>query len=444
MAKTTNLIRFGLSVSLVLAIVIPAIILTFDNQGVDDVRDLRFELTEVAGVGDHGMFRDQQKDTGQLQTQIQPQSTSRKTTTRLIIGADLGEPQILGNLTAKVVHRVDKALTYFREKVMVEARYEKVRTLCRNHNEHCALWSVKGQCHKNPIYMRNLCAPVCFSCEDLHAEAKCALDANVKNAWYSGDLNRMFERLTTDKSLKQYTPKVLSRPSFLGKDTNETADYKLGPWVILLEDFVSAEEAERMIQAGTEIGYKRSLISTEPGASEGRTSTNAWCQNTCEADPLVASVTNRIGMIAQIPHNNSEKLQLLRYEEGQYYKEHNDYTPFERECMQGVRILTVFLYLNDVEEGGGTNFPGLNLTVESKRGRALIWPSVLDENPHKIDHRTNHQALPVIKGLKYGANAWLHQRDLETSTALGCSHERINLAVRRSQMLHDMQRLDST
>jgi prolyl 4-hydroxylase len=89
--------------------------------------------------------------------------------------------------------------------------------------------------------------------------------------------------------------------------------------------------------------------------------------------------------------------------------------------MQGVRVLTVFLYLNDVEEGGGTNFPALYLTVQSKRGRALIWPSVLDENPHEIDSRTNHQALPVIKGLKYGANAWLHQRDLETAKALGCS-----------------------
>jgi prolyl 4-hydroxylase len=79
--------------------------------------------------------------------------------------------------------------------------------------------------------------------------------------------------------------------------------------------------------------------------------------------------------------------------------------------MQGVRILTVFLYLSDVEEGGGTNFPELNMTVQPKRGRAVIWPSVLDAFPHQPDLRTNHQALPVIKGLKYGANAWLHQRD---------------------------------
>lgn len=40
---------------------------------------------------------------------------------------------------------------------------------------------------------------------------------------------------------------------------------------------------------------------------------------------------------------------------------------------EGVRILTVFLYLNDVEEGGGTDFPKLGITVEPKKGKAVIW-----------------------------------------------------------------------
>jgi prolyl 4-hydroxylase len=63
------------------------------------------------------------------------------------------------------------------------------------------------------------------------------------------------------------------------------------------------------------------------------------------------------------------------------------------------------LYLNDVEEGGGTDFPDLGLTVMPKRGSALIWPSVLDSDPNRKDGRTEHQALPVEKGIKYGANA---------------------------------------
>lgn len=68
--------------------------------------------------------------------------------------------------------------------------------------------------------------------------------------------------------------------------------------------------------------------------------------------------------------------------------------------------MTVFLYLNDVEEGGGTHFDRLNITVTPKKGRALIWPSVLNRDPNVADWRTQHQALPVKAGVKYGANAW--------------------------------------
>eukprot|EP00957_Ditylum_brightwellii_P096992 7386167-Ditylum_brightwellii.AAC.1 len=65
---------------------------------------------------------------------------------------------------------------------------------------------------------------------------------------------------------------------------------------------------------------------------------------------------------------------------------------------KGVRILTMFFYLNDVEDGGGTRFRKLDhLTFTPQKGMALLWPSVLDENPHSIDQRTSHEAMPVLK-----------------------------------------------
>jgi hypothetical protein len=59
MAKTARLIRFGLSVSLVLAILVHVVIFSSDNHDADDVSGNGFELTEV--VRDREMFRDQQK-----------------------------------------------------------------------------------------------------------------------------------------------------------------------------------------------------------------------------------------------------------------------------------------------------------------------------------------------------------------------------------------------
>ena len=110
----------------------------------------------------------------------------------------------------------------------------------------------------------------------------------------------------------------------------------------------------------------------------------------------------------------------LQYEEGQYYRTHHDLIHYQDERPCGLRILTVYLYISDVEDGGETNFPQLGLTVSPKKGKAIIWPSVLDSNPREIDQRTEHQALPVRSGIKFGANAWIHQRNFQKAFAINC------------------------
>jgi prolyl 4-hydroxylase len=101
------------------------------------------------------------------------------------------------------------------------------------------------------------------------------------------------------------------------------------------------------------------------------------------------------------------------------YWEHHDYIDLQGErddeVQEGHRILTAFLYLNEVEEGGGTTFTSLNMTVTPKTGRLLIWPSVLDDAPKEIDWRTEHEAEAVKKGRKYGANIWFHNRPYQTA-----------------------------
>ena len=89
------------------------------------------------------------------------------------------------------------------------------------------------------------------------------------------------------------------------------------------------------------------------------------------------------------------------------------------------RIITFYMYLNGNEdsglEGGGTDFPRLGITVTPKRGRAAMWTSVLNDQPHRKDIRTEHAALPVEKGVKHGANAWIHQRDYINPNKKGCA-----------------------
>ena len=135
---------------------------------------------------------------------------------------------------------------------------------------------------------------------------------------------------------------------------------------------------------------------------------------------------------------------------------HHDFSWHETERQQGPRILTIFLYLNDPEEGGETDFPNINITVTPRRGRVVLWvsrlkvtknrglkfscvgltlaclfssfalvlkpqPSVFDDEPEEMDLRTEHQSLPVTKGVKYGANLWFHQRNFTHSSANDCT-----------------------
>lgn len=101
---------------------------------------------------------------------------------------------------------------------------------------------------------------------------------------------------------------------------------------------------------------------------------------------------------------------------------HHDYLAHERNTVQGPRILTVFMYLNDVEEGGETRFDwfGEDVKVQPKLGRVVLWPSVLDEAPDRKDDRTKHEAMAVRRGQKYAANAWLHLRSAEKGRAMDC------------------------
>ena len=59
--------------------------------------------------------------------------------------------------------------------------------------------------------------------------------------------------------------------------------------------------------------------------------------------------------------------------------------------------------------------------MHPKRGRLLLWPSVLDSDPNEKDGRTLHQALPVERGIKYAANGWIHLRDFKEPNGRNCT-----------------------
>jgi hypothetical protein len=106
------------------------------------------------------------------------------------------------------------------------------------------------------------CAPVYQSCEQIDFDLRCKPDPDAVDALYLGDLDRLYESITNNPAFEQYGSKVLSRPLYAPGDTAETSDYQLGPWIVVFENAVSDEEADRFIKLGSKVGCTRSVTNT--------------------------------------------------------------------------------------------------------------------------------------------------------------------------------------
>mmetsp|Transcript_21392 Transcript_21392/g.32602 ORF Transcript_21392/g.32602 Transcript_21392/m.32602 type:complete len:514 (+) Transcript_21392:113-1654(+) len=338
-----------------------------------------------------------------------------------------GEVQTIEGTRAKEVQKIVDDTPFY----MLSVENAKD---CLNRHELCSYWAVIGECNKNKAYMKTNCAPACRSCDMLDFDARCPVLSDEVNPpiYQRGEMHEMFVEIANGK-FDQYEPTVHARPNVNVPTDRDAVDVLVGdnmPWVITFDSFLTPEECDRLIKLGYDKGYERSKDvgakkfdgSYDGYESKKRTSENAWCDKECDKDPVANAVMNRITEVTGVPKTNSEHFQILRYREGQFYRVHHDYIGHQKQRNSGPRILTFFLYLSDVEEGGGTGFPSMNnLTVVPKKGRALLWPSVLSDDPSEKDGITMHEAQPVIKGTKFAANAWLHLKNYRQANDEGCA-----------------------
>ena len=182
------------------------------------------------------------------------------------------------------------------------------------------------------------CAPACRSCDQLDINNRCKYTPEeYPDALRSGDLDRLFYDIVNGK-WDQYGPVIHSAPKDYKRtnssSTVDDSDVKIGgPWVVTFDNFLTDEEADRMIELGYKEGFDRSTDvgqrkfdgTYDKKVSTGRTSNNAWCMHECEKDPIAERVGHRIGNVTTVPSSYSENFQILRYEETQRYNRHHDY-----------------------------------------------------------------------------------------------------------------------
>ena len=177
-----------------------------------------------------------------------------------------------------------------------------------------------------------------------------------------------------------------------------------------IDNILSSEECDDLIKYTKNKTLSESTIFNNYGNiinNKTRISKTTWFE--LNENDIISKCSNIAKKITNKTDNNLEKIQLVYYPVGGYFKSHYDATKNTKmNTYVTSREYTLLIYLNDVEEGGETVFPKLNLEIKPKKGKGIFFRT-LDKNDEIIPESL-HGGKPVIKGEKWICNNWIHNK----------------------------------
>jgi len=182
----------------------------------------------------------------------------------------------------------------------------------------------------------------------------------------------------------------------------------------ILDNFLSYNECNELINYILK-NNEQSKVIDKTSINSNRTSKTSYLSNNIKIANLI---NNKICNYMGINNNNSEIMQGQYYNINCEYKPHYDTEDYNDESKWnlfndnnlGQRTWTFMIYLNDVEEGGETIFPNLDIKIKPKKGMAIIWNN-LDSHGNRNMH-TLHGGCKVIKGQKFIITKWFRTNNL--------------------------------
>ena len=198
----------------------------------------------------------------------------------------------------------------------------------------------------------------------------------------------------------------------------------------ILKGFVTEEDAD-YIKSIALNKFKESVVGTTSYTRDHkiRKSDTAWVNT--KNEPILQNIVNKgVNMVVQdgkqgkcypladsTDWRNCEKLQVVRYQPGGFYKPHydtierNKVTEDTQELYRiaGPRISTIIIVLSHQDEygGGETEFPELQQKYKLNKGDALLFHNI-DTND-KLYEKSKHGGNPLTYGEKQIANIWIHE-----------------------------------
>jgi prolyl 4-hydroxylase len=176
------------------------------------------------------------------------------------------------------------------------------------------------------------------------------------------------------------------------------------PLVMIFDRVLTDDECRQLIETAAPRLRESRLVNQV--LSEIRTSRGMFFED--EENPFIHRIERRIAQLMNVPVEHAEGLQVLHYGPGQEYRAHHDFFSEDSPAARNNRISTLVIYLNDVEEGGETVFPLLNLSVKPKRGSAVYFEYFYRNRA--LNDLTLHSSVPVVRGEKWVATQWMRRQ----------------------------------
>uniref|UniRef100_A0AC35TZT5 Procollagen-proline 4-dioxygenase n=1 Tax=Rhabditophanes sp. KR3021 TaxID=114890 RepID=A0AC35TZT5_9BILA len=195
------------------------------------------------------------------------------------------------------------------------------------------------------------------------------------------------------------------------------------PLAVLFRGVISDHEIKIIQEMATPRLKRATVQNAKTGALETasyRISKSAWLKD--QEHPVINRINKRIGLMTNLNQATSEDLQIANYGIGGHYDPHFDFARKEetnafKRLGTGNRIATVLFYMSQPEQGGATVFTELDMPNFPQHHDALFWYNL--KRNGEGDERTRHAACPVLTGVKWVSNKWIHEIGQEFTRPCG-------------------------
>lgn len=182
---------------------------------------------------------------------------------------------------------------------------------------------------------------------------------------------------------------------------------RLNDYAFVIDNFLTPEEVEHLVSVAETDLRPGKVGGLEDGGSLSqetrRCDEYTFASNGKQAeDPVARRIQQRISAFSGRPVEHQLLLQFARYGSGGFFSPHCDWVDpeFEQDVIdkQGQPFMAFVIYLNDVPEeaGGATAFLDWKVSVQPKKGSALLFFNSHPSDNYRVLHDSAHSAEPVV------------------------------------------------